>query len=77
MSDKSLLPYAQAKVVWCDMELVTTRRLQIWRAQRVILTATACKVRNLSRFLSVFHSAIQIPMNGHDGFVIPLLFVAD
>ena len=29
MSDKSLLPYVQTKVVWSDMELVTTRRLQI------------------------------------------------
>ena len=34
MSDKSLLPYVQTKVVWSDMELVTTRRLQIWRAPR-------------------------------------------
>lgn len=29
MSNKSLLPYVQTKVVWSDMELVTTRRLQI------------------------------------------------
>ena len=34
MSNKSLLPYVQTKVVWSDMELVTTRRLQIWRAPR-------------------------------------------
>lgn len=36
MSDKSLLPYVQTKVVWSDMELVTTRRLQIWRAPRTL-----------------------------------------
>ena len=29
MSDKSLLPYAQTKVGWSDMELATTRRLQM------------------------------------------------